>query len=126
MFPGPANKELDYSIGTHKGNVYMYPMGNGSHQPAPLWFPLHGLQLQPRVCSRRGFPLAAASFRPDLSASLWAPPWAAAWGSALLCCTAVLFPFFNLLSQRDNQHCSLAWFWPEAGPIWSHLVMAFI
>lgn len=23
MFPGPANKELDYSIGTHKGNVYI-------------------------------------------------------------------------------------------------------
>ena len=48
--------------------------GSSPQPPAPVWAPLHGLQLRPGACSCGASPWAAASSRPPPPAPPGAPP----------------------------------------------------
>lgn len=71
------------------------PMGHSSsRKSAPVWSPLHGLQLLKGVCSCMGFTQAVTSLRAHLTALVWDLPQASVWISTP--------PWSSMGLQGDN------------------------
>lgn len=80
---------LQYEVPPYKIQSFINSSCMGSpraaasvRKPAPVWSPLHRLQLLPGVCSGVGSSQAAAAFSTSPPAAVWDSPWAAVQVSA--------------------------------------------
>lgn len=76
--------------------------------------PLHGLHTPQATSTSSTMGLSTVCRRTVLCPS--SLTWLVSYSSlSLVLVCSRIFPFLNVLSQRYNQHCSLAWLWPVVG-----------